>query len=204
MNGNFMRDGSCRIDSVASYYDFKNICPKSPLELISNAYIGESEGELAFSTTWYEPGVAWGEAYPLVHIATAPLVEALGTDDKQKVADAVQWNFTRMTWDGDTGVPWPLQRMIFLRAGREWLNRITFEVVGDSLENLELGLLYNTATRGDSQGTVPVIAFPDYTAGTGTFTLDVVLIKPGLFRMGLFFTCLGTKYLYDMEWFVVP
>ncbi len=164
MNGNLLPGADCRVDSALSYYDLKNICPKSPLELIYHACIGEVTGELAFSTSWYQPGVAWGEAYPLVHVVISPVVEALGTDEKQKVAEASQWNFTHLTWVGEVGVPWPIQRMMFLRAGREWRNRITFEVVGDSLENLELGFLYNAATRGDSQGTIPVIAFPNYTA----------------------------------------
>jgi hypothetical protein len=185
--------------SINSWYGLQQLSPKCPLDLIANAKFGSVQGVLKSSTNFGNPG-SWTEVGSNIVIASAPVCIALGTDSQQKVEDAAQWNFSHLTWKGDSSFAPPLRRTIFLRAGDEWLNRIQFTISGMTPTNVQLSFLNNAATRGDAQGTWPVIDF------TGTFvgsTLDFTLLQAGQVRVGMLITNGSTYYMYDMEWIIV-
>lgn len=91
---------------------------------------------------------------------------------------------------------------MFLRAGTEWSNRITLANTV-TVQDPELSFLMNAATRGDAQGTIPVISWSGASYTAGTFALDVVVKQPCTTRMGLMFTSGGAYYMFDMEWIIV-
>jgi hypothetical protein len=189
MNGNC--GGGQRI---TSWYGLQQMSPMCPLDLIANAKFGNIQGALKNSTNFGNPG-SWTEVGSNIVIASAPVCIALGTDSQQKVEDAAQWNFSHLTWKGDSTVAPPLRRTIFLRAGNEWLNRIQFTISGMTPTNVQLSFLSNAATRGDDQGTWPVIDF------TGTFvgaTLEISILGRGPVQMGMLVTNSTTYYMYDL------
>lgn len=133
-----------------------------------------------------------------------PACAALGTDDLQKVADAQQWNFQHLTAKLDATVPPPLKKLLFLRGGVQWKNQITLTLGGATYNDLQLSFRDNAATRGDAQGTIPVISF---TGGnlTGSITLEVVLKQFGRFKMGLrAIDGSSNNSMFEMDWVVVP
>jgi len=187
------------ISSINSYYDLQNTCPKCPLDFLANAAINGTTGTLAFSNTFgSESSIDVGT---LLVISSKPTVTALGSDNQQNVADAAQWNFSHLTWNSASTLAIPVRKTIFLRAGVQWQNRITL-ANSATIQEPQLSFLMNAATRGDAQGTKPVIAWSgSFTAGT--FALDVVLKKQGQFRMGFWFISGGAYYMFDMEWIAV-
>jgi hypothetical protein len=188
---------------INSYYDLFNLCPRNPLEMIANASLNGTVGALTNSTSYASE--TWADSGAYVAINQKPAVTALGSDNGEKVADAAQWNFLHLTWNSDPGVPLPLQRTIFLRAGTDWNNRIYLTFGSLNINLVQLSFLNNAATRGDKQGTIPVIQFTGPTWTGSGISLDVVIRQPTIVRMGL---CLRTTasvfYMFDMEWIVVP
>ena len=195
-------NGSNSLISVTSYYDLLNLCPKNPLDLIASASLNGTVGTLTNSTNFNSE--TWNDVGGLVVVSTKPNITTLATDSGEKVADAAQWNFSHLTWNSDVALPIPLRRMLFLRAGTEWTNRIGFTFT-PTISDVQLSFLGNAATRGDKQGTIPVISWSGG-SWTSAVTLDLVLRQPGIARMGLWLKSSGTVYYYmfDMEWIVVP
>jgi hypothetical protein len=183
---------------INSYYDLQNTCPKSPLDLIANASLGGNVGTLVQSTTFNNE--TWADVGTLVAINSKPTITTLGGDHLQNAADAQQWMFSHLTWNNSSTVPFPLRRTVFLRAGTGWTNRIVL-TFPSGIQEAQLSFLNNAATRGDKQGTIPVIGF------SGTFTspvaLDIVLKQPGNVRMGLWLFNGTNYYMFDMEWIIV-
>ena len=186
--------------TIASHYDFQNLCPKSPLDLIASAALGGTDGALYNSTNYRD--VMWSEINGAVIVDARPAITALGTDDKAKVEEASQWNFTHLTWDDASEVPIPLRRTMFLRAGSEWKNTLSLTLPA-TITEAQLGFLNNAATRGDMQGSIPVIRFTGNWVGSG-IALEVVLRQTGIVRMGLWLKHGSTYYMFDMEWRIVP
>lgn len=186
--------------SIESFYDLQNLAPKNPLDLLAMAEFNGTTGTPANSTTYSSE--TWTDVGSLLVISAEPAVSALGTDNIQNVADAAQWNLAHLTALNSSTVPIPLRRTIFLRAGTTWRNRITL-TNSATIQDPQLSFLNNAATRGDMQGTVPVIGWTgSYTAGT--LTLDVVLRQAEKVRMGFWFVSGGAYYMFDMQWFIVP
>jgi hypothetical protein len=185
---------------INSYYDLQNMCPKNPLELLAMASINGTTGALANSSTFGSE--TWTDVGSLLTITSKPTITTLGGDSAQNVADAQQWNFLNLTWNSASTVPIPLRKTIFLRAGTHWSNRITLANTA-TIQDPQLSFLMNAATRGDKQGTIPVISWAGGSYTAGTFALDVVLKQPGHVRMGFWFISGGAYYMFDMEWFVV-
>ena len=79
------------------------MCPKDVLDAIAYAELAGNAGTFAYSTTYLNS--AW-LASPLA-VAAAPEVEANQSDNKQKEADANQWNLQRLTWNDDASIPPP-------------------------------------------------------------------------------------------------
>jgi hypothetical protein len=193
-----MNGGSIGPTSINSYYDLQQMCPKNPLDLIAYAAFNGTVGSLVNSTTYNAE--SWTEAGgATVSIVSEPIVTALGTDSGQQLAYANQDNFSHLNWLGT--VPPPLLRTIFLKAGTTWSNRITINIPSTVTE-VQLSFLNNAATRGDAQGTIPVIDFTG-SWSAGSCALDVVLKQPGCVRMGLWVRSGSTYYMFDMEWMIV-
>jgi len=166
--------------SIQSWDDFATKCPKSPLELIAYADFNTDVGVLENSATFNTPVYVWS-ANTIALGGNS--ITALGTDNKLKIVDALNWNFSHKTWDGDSAIAPPLKDMVFLRGGLEWQNDLVIELGGTTYTNLPLSFLYNAATRGDKQGTVPVSTFSgNY---TGTVSLKITLKTFGQVCMGL-------------------
>lgn len=86
----------CNAGPVISWYDLQNTAPKSPFDLIANAYIGGNQGEFAYSTTFVDPpGGVWTPS-PITYLQEATCI-ALESDNQLMVADANQWNFRHLT-----------------------------------------------------------------------------------------------------------
>ncbi|PLX31048.1 MAG: hypothetical protein C0600_06700 [Ignavibacteria bacterium] len=145
--------GKCSPAQIRSWIDLKNACPQDPRELIAYAEIGAVAGDFYLSSTYASQ--TWGTT-PL-SINAEPKVTALETDNKQKVADANQWNFSHLTWNDSSSLAVPLRKIVFLRAGTEWENAISFDFGGTAIEEVQISFLNNAATLGDKQGSIPVI-----------------------------------------------
>jgi hypothetical protein len=158
------------------------------------------------SATYQTTPVAWTQgAFPVSGVAVC---SALGSDNLLLVADADQWNFSHLTWDSNPLLAPPLQSMLFLRAGRRWRMTIPLNLGTNIYPDLQIGFLENAATRGDCQGTIPVISFtPGPYTGTSALILTLNDIH-GSFRIGI--RAIGGPgssptnwYLWETVWRVV-
>ncbi len=149
-------------DPVNSWYDWAHQMPVNILDLVAMAQLGGMPGTFLNSTTFNTPPVAWtasGIAY-----SGEPLVAALATDSGLAINNANQYNFSHEQRNQSALLAPPLQKVIFARAGTEWENLITLALGGVTYTDLQLSFRDNAGTRGDAQGTIPVISW------TGSFT----------------------------------
>ena len=183
-----------------SWFDLQAMVPCCPLELIAWASVSGSTTAFSRSSTFLQS--TW-IASPFSIGPTLPACVALGTDQLQNVADGQQWNFQHLTGKIDSTVAPCMTKVIFLRGGTEWKNQIGISLGGATYNDLQLTYRDNAGTRGDAQGTVPVIAF---TGGnlTGNIVLEVVLKRFGHFKMGLKGKDGSNNHsIFEMEWVVV-
>lgn len=96
----------------------------------------------------------------------------------------------------------PLKKVIFLRGGTQWNMSFQIEFVGESGEDITLTFRDNCSTRGDAQGTIPVISFPS--PQSGTKTLNLTLKTFGRVSMGVVATFSGMNTMLESEWVIVP
>ncbi len=162
-------------DPVNSWYDWAHQMPANILDLVAIARLGGTTGAFLNSTTFNTPPVAWtasGIAY-----SGEPLVAALATDSGLAINNANQFNFGHELRNQSVLLAPPLQKVIFARAGTEWENLITLALGGVTYTDLQLSFRDNAGTRGDAQGTIPVISW------TGSFTgnqqLELVFKRKG-------------------------
>ena len=198
---------SCNCNSseiITSWIDWADTMPKSPLDLIANARLGSAQGVFAYSTTFSSPsGSTLPSASPIA-LSSDPICFALGTDNLQNVADAAQWNFAHQTRNSSTKLAPPLSKVIFLRAGTQWEMKIPLSLGPGTYVNFELSYRDNAGTRGDAQGTVPVISFSG-TSFTDPLVLYVTLKQVGHVSMGLrAIDNAGNWSMYESEWIIVP
>ncbi|MBE0645749.1 MAG: hypothetical protein IH600_16840 [Bacteroidetes bacterium] len=199
MNGSLPAQ-PCEPAMVGNWTDYQRLCPSDPRDLVAYAVLDSNVGQFGFSTNFIEPG-AW-TASPLA-ISNAPVVSALESDNQLKVADANQWNFLNQTWNGSSALAIPAGKFLFLRGINEWDNRLYIDFGGTPVTDVQLSLMMNAATRGDKQGTVPVIAWTGLSL-SGEKTLNVVLRQFGTYSIGLW-TFDGANYgMFEMIWQVVP
>jgi len=70
-----------------------------------------------------------------------------------------------------------------MKAGTQWSNNLPLVLGAGTYTELQLSFLDNAATRGDAQGTIPVIRWAG--SFTGVVPIDLVLKKSGRFTLGL-------------------
>lgn len=191
-----MDDGSnCRkAGTIHSWIDLERMLPMDILELIANAKLNTTSGVFSSSANY---GNATWSANPFT-IGGMPMCIALGSDNQQMVADADQWNFQHVTAKVDSSIAIPLRKLIFLRGGIQWSNRIPIDFGGSTYTDLQLSFRDNASTRGDAQGTWPVIKFTG--SFTGLCTLEVVLKKMVRVSIGLRAVTGGTTSMFEMDW----
>lgn len=185
---------------VESWFDLQAMMPKNPLDIVSYVKLGTTEGILGSSIHFQQPSSgAWRD--PLVTISGPPACYAVGTDDVQKVEDAKRWNFSHPTWYGDFDAAKCLRKLIFLRGGPDWKMIIPLNFTSAWTDVL-FSFRNNAATRGDAQGTVPVVKLTN--TFSGAFDLEVSLKSYGLVTMAMVGTQAGDTAMFEMEWVVVP
>ena len=159
-------------DSIDSWYRLRDIQPRNPLDIIENASINGNSRSFAFIATFHKPptGKSWTSSpYELTGV---PLCVAFGTDNLENVANADQWNFQHLTRSIDPYFAPVFSNLIFLRAGNKWQMDILIDLGGLNYNDLVLSFLMNAATRGDAQGTMPVIQWAGV-PWTGIVTLEI-------------------------------
>ncbi|MEO5929807.1 MAG: hypothetical protein ABIR47_07735 [Candidatus Kapaibacterium sp.] len=188
-------------DSVLSWIDWSNVEPQNPLDLIANATLNGVQGTFARSSNYWNPSSWYSPGNPFT-LANSPFCVALGTDSQQNIVDAAQWNMQHINAN-TTGAP-PLRKVIFLRGGLNWEMHIPLAFGASTYIVTELSFRDNAGTRGDNQGTVPVISFSS-ASYTGNNTLNVTLKDFGRTVMGLLVKDnAGNFSMYESEWIIVP
>jgi hypothetical protein len=192
---------NCNEGPIQSWIDWRTSTPKNPLDLIAYATFDGTVGSYSLSTTYAPTGGAW---QPNTWSINGSIVcAALGTDNIQKVANADQWNFAHQTQAPYSNPAPPLSKVIFLRGGTEWIMTIPINMAACS--DLQLSFRDNAGTRGDAQGTIPVLLWSGAIAGA-THVLKVTLKTTGQVVMGLKATDTGSGQptMYESEWIIVP
>ena len=190
---------ACSQTRILSWNDLEKVCPQDPRDLIAYAEIAGTPGEYDLSSAYANQ--TWGVT-PLA-LNKKATVSALESDNMLKQADATQWNFSHLTWNDSSTLAEPLKKMVFLRAGTQWENVLHFDFGGTTIEEVQISFLTNAATRGDKQGTIPVIRWTDGT-WTGNTVVKLVFKKAGIHTLGIW-TYDGTDYaMYDLVVCLVP
>jgi len=187
-------------DPVNSWYDWAHQMPVNILDLVAIARLGATTGTFLNSTSFNTPPVAWtasGIAY-----SGEPVVAALATDSGLAINNANRYNFSHEQRNQSVLLAPPLQKVIFARAGTEWENLITLAFGGVTYTDLQLSFRDNAGTRGDAQGTIPVISW------TGSFTgnqqLGLVFQQPGHVSLMLrAINAAGDWSAFEIELFII-
>lgn len=172
--------------SVQSWYDFDDMTPQDPLDLIAFAVLDSDVGVPANSVLYSAPlsGSVWIPS-PFT-ITSGPLISTNAGDSGMMVQDAVDFNFSHKTANTATTIAPPINKIVFMRAGVQWRNTMLLNLGSSpTYSQLELSFLDNAATRGDAQGTIPVIRWSGGGPYSGPKTLTLILKQPGRFTLGL-------------------
>lgn len=168
--------------------------PRSPLDVLLFAQLGETVGTFERSGMYVSPVNGWianrDDGQPLLFLETAPICTATATEQGARVADAAQWMFDHRTmYTGSVSHPRepevapPLTRVLYMRAGSEWKNAVGIRF-NDELSNVQLTFARNLMTRGDEQGTYPVLSFGAVPSET-TRNLILTFGTPGVYSLAL-------------------
>lgn len=188
---------SCSNEPITSWISWENTPPTNPLNLLANAMIGSAGtfDRIALPTVPVTPS-------PIV-ITANPKCSALGSDNLQRVADADQWNFSHQTASVVPTTPLPLQKVIFLRGGTDWQMAIDLDFGVAPMNDVHLTYRDNYGTRGDAQGTIPVIFWSGPISGAQI--LKVTLNpRAGRVNMAIGGKLGSTPTFFEMEWIIVP
>ncbi len=170
------------------------LTPRSPLDVLLFAQLGETVGTFERSTMYVSPAHGWianrDDGQPLWFLETAPVCTANATEQGAMVADAAQWMFDHKTMytsyvshPREPQAAPPLTRVLTLRAGSEWKNAVGIRF-NDELSNVQLTFTRNLMTRGDEQGTYPVLSFGTVPSET-TRNLILTIATPGNYSLAL-------------------
>ena len=152
----------------------RQICLPNALRiLLHTQFSGGTAGTVINSSSYAITAGTW-TASPFT-IVSNPLCVSLWTDSLHNAADATQWDFRHLTVQIDILSPVPPNKLNFLRGGTQWINKIGLNPGVATYNDLQWSFRDNGATRGDAQGTIPVISF---TGGnwTGNVLLEVTAV----------------------------
>ena len=186
--------------AIRSWIDIQHLCPKNPLDLIAYAKINTLVGVYGDVSSFSTPSAGWITS-PF-SIAGSPVCIARGSDNLLNVANATDWNFSHPTANLDSTLTPVLRKVIFLRGGTDWQMNIPLDLGEATYNDLQLSFRDNAGTRGDIQGTVPVISF-----GGGNFTglVTLSLVTKIKCRVSMALRAIDTNNnwsMFEMEWIV--
>lgn len=182
-----MSCGCKNSSSINSWNDFQNMAPMDPRDLIAYATLGGSPvvGDWYLSNNYIQPGPGSVWIPSPITFAGQAVAITNASDEGQMNFDATSWNFQNKTVNNAATVAPPLRKVIFIRAGIQWMNTIPLGLGSSpSFVDLQLSFLENAATRGDMQGTVPVIRWASGPY-SGPSSMSLVVKGPGRFTLGL-------------------
>lgn len=186
---------------IMSWFDLENHHPKNPFDTIAYASLNGIVGEFDRTSDFLTGGTAFVTT-PLT-LGTGGNIDAWESDNQQKVGDADMWTQQHQMINVSNDVPPPLQKMAFLRSGPSWINNLPLNI-GVDVDFVLLSFLENAGTRGDAQGTVPVIRFDNGGSGftSGLYSLAITLKHGGEMSMGLKTTATGSgdEAMMEMDW----
>jgi hypothetical protein len=168
----------------------------------------------ARSSTWLQPG-PWGQSPLTVSVGvgtTLPNVTVPNAYDYASIEAANTWNtLHQMTPASPTGLPLPVQQIMFLKAGTAFVNNLFLDWKGAvTSSNIQLSFRDNSTTSGDftnsGTATVPAFVFPaTATYGSTGRNFQVTLLRPGRFNVGLVvFDSTSALSMFEMDWIVLP
>jgi hypothetical protein len=184
---------------IQSWFDLPHMMPKNVLDFIAYAELNSVAGTYSDSSTFVNS--TWVDT-PLV-ISSDPTVAANRTDNLQDVAEAEQWTMQHGTWNSSSALAPPLTNKTFMRAGIRWTNSIVIELGAEGVTDCQIGFLINAATRGDSQGTYPVIAWSSINL-TDDQTFKFTFKRPGHACLGIRTIAGGSYSMYALDIIAVP
>jgi len=196
-----MADNCCIFPPQANnWIPWIHAMPMDPFNVILNAAIAGAQGVLVNSSNYNNS--TWATNTVVLKSGQTPTVTALETTNAQMQADAAQWNFRTQTNNVAATLAPPLLRAIFMRGGAPWQMTLPLDFGGNTFTNLQFSLLDNAGTRGDSQGTVPVIQWTG--SFTGATTINLTFKTFGEFIFGLRCdTGGGTVMMYESRMKIV-
>ena len=171
--------------NIRSWNDFNTQSPQDPLDLIALATFNNGAaitGIWSLVTNYNRPvGASVWIASPF-SITGESLAATNGADQFQNISDADQWNFSHTTTNVASTLTPPMRKLVFMKAGTNYINNLPITLGANNYTDLQLSFLDNAATRGDAQGTIPVIRWTG--VFTGAATLSLVLKRIGRFTLG--------------------
>jgi hypothetical protein len=167
--------------ALTGWNDIQTHCPSNPLEIIKYAKIGETTGTFLNSSQYLSSDLSWAASSMV--LSADPVCYANATEQGIAVSDALEWNFSHLTGAVGLVVPPPLKNIIFLRSGSIWKMRLSLDA-GMAFKNVELTIAQNLGTRGDAQGTIPVIGFSTTEFAQNT-TMDIIVEGNGKYDVAL-------------------
>ncbi len=175
-----------RSGGVQSWNDFLTMPPADPLDLIEFATLGggPTPGTWALSNTYRQPTPP--STWIASPVAIAGQVGLISNDPTtaQTNFDGNAYNFSHTTANIAATLAPPLRKIVFMKAGALWTNSLPLSFTGSpDVVDVQLSFLENAATRGDAQGTIPVIQWT--TPQVGTKLLNLTLKHPGRFCLGI-------------------
>jgi hypothetical protein len=193
---------SCCISPAAaqSWIDWLHAMPIDPFSLIQNAVIGSTAGVLTNSTNFNSS--TWAASTVGLKSGSTPTCTALETTNAQMVANAAQWQFSHLTNNVAATLATPLLKAVYLRGGPQWQMTLPLDFGATTYTNLQLSFLDNAGTRGDAQGSVPVIQWTGSFSGATTLLLSLQAF--GQFTMGLRCDTGSVVSMYESRWIIVP
>jgi hypothetical protein len=183
-----------------SWIDWIHATPMDPFSLIQNAAIASTQGVLVNSTNYNNS--TWAANTVVIKSGMTPVCSALETTNAQMTANAAQWNFAAQTNNASATLAPPLLRAVFMRGGPQWQMSLPLDFGITTYTNLQLSLLDNAGTRGDAQGTVPVIQWTGSFTGTNVFTFTFKAF--GTFILGLRCDTGAAVSMYESRIIIVP
>ena len=171
---------------LQSWNDFLTTNPVDPLDVLAYATLNNTAGTWALTNNYATPTPpsVWGTS-PIA-ITGDVATSSNNSTTAQSVFDATSYDFSHTSVNTSTTLAPPLRKIVFMRAGVMWTNLLPLTITGSpNVVEVQLSLLDNAATRGDAQGTYPVIRWPSPGPYVGAMNLELVFRAPGRYALGI-------------------
>ncbi|MFI5200889.1 MAG: hypothetical protein ACHQNE_00695 [Candidatus Kapaibacterium sp.] len=212
MNGNTAPSGP------QSWFDLVVMPPMDPRGIIQSVLFQNQAGAsqpasfarsatFLHNSTWVNPPMIVTQPGG----GTSPgFVLAANPQDFDSMVAAQNWTSLHAMTVTSAQVALSVQKLMFLKAGMKFVNNIYLDFTGGATStDIQLSIRDNSATSGDFQGaptgTVPVFSFPSTTYGGTGKQMQLTLLQPGRFNVGLrIIDNSGNYSIFEMDWIVLP